>query len=97
MPRPSLLSESQVREMLSSVPHWEHVGASLQRTFTFPTFLHAMGFVNAVAIAAEAADHHPDIAIFGWNKVRLTLSTHDRGGLTELDFALASKIDTLQP
>jgi 4a-hydroxytetrahydrobiopterin dehydratase len=51
--------------------------------------------VSAVGVLAETADHHPDILIHGWNKVKITLSTHDQGGLTELDFALAAKIDAL--
>ncbi len=52
-------------------------------------------FVNRVAEAAEAANHHPDILVHGWNKVRLTLSTHSEGGLTEADFALAASLDEL--
>ena len=51
--------------------------------------------MNRVGEAAEAANHHPDILLHGWNKVRLTLSTHSEGGLTEADFALAARIDGL--
>ena len=54
-----------------------------------------MGFVNQVAEMAEAANHHPDLLIHGWNKVRLTLSTHSEGGLTDADHALARRIDEL--
>ncbi|MEX1274368.1 MAG: 4a-hydroxytetrahydrobiopterin dehydratase, partial [Bacteroidota bacterium] len=57
-------------------------------------FVHAMGFVNSVALLAEGMDHHPDIDI-RWNKVTLTLSTHSAGGLTENDFKLAKAIDGL--
>jgi 4a-hydroxytetrahydrobiopterin dehydratase len=65
------------------------------RVFEFPNFLSAVGFMNAVAVCAEVADHHPDMLIFSWNKVKISLATHDRGGLTELDFALAAKIDAI--
>ena len=54
-----------------------------------------MAFVNRVADVAQEADHHPDILIHGWNKVRLTLSTHPEGGLTDKDHALARAIDEL--
>jgi 4a-hydroxytetrahydrobiopterin dehydratase len=55
-----------------------------------------MGFANAVAICAEAAQHHPDIQVFSWNKVKISIVTHGQGGLTESDFALAAKIDAIQ-
>ena len=64
------------------------------RTFEFTDFLGAMGFVNAVAEAAEAAEHHPDIDI-RYSKVTLRLSTHDAGGLTGHDFSLAATVDAL--
>ena len=66
----------------------------ITRTFQFPDFVAAMGFVNQVAGLAEAAGHHPDIDI-RWNQVTLALTTHDVGGLTEKDFALAREIDGL--
>ena len=68
---------------------------ALERDFEFADFAAAMAFVNRVAEVAEEADHHPDIFVHGWNKVRLTLSTHDAGGLTEADHALAEAIDDL--
>jgi 4a-hydroxytetrahydrobiopterin dehydratase len=54
-----------------------------------------MEFVNSVAVEAESMDHHPDILIHGWNNVRLSITTHSKGGLTEKDFSLAVKIDVL--
>jgi Pterin-4a-carbinolamine dehydratase len=63
--------------------------------FTFADFAGAIAFVNRVAEAAEAANHHPDILVHGWKHVRLTLSTHSQGGLTDADFALAAQIDAL--
>ena len=75
---------------------WEHVGDELVTTVELHDFAAALAFVNAVAAAAEAVDHHPDIDI-RWNKVRLVLTTHSAGGLTVLDVALAAAIDRLRP
>ena len=90
------LTEEQVLLSLVNSPLWERQNNELRRQFTFPTFREAMVFVNQVAELAEAADHHPDI-IINWNKVTLSLTTHDRGGLTALDFDLAHQIDVIQP
>lgn len=73
---------------------WTVDGELLRRTFVFGDFTEAMGFVTRVAILAEKANHHPDIDI-RWNKVTLVLTTHDAGGLTENDMALAEKVDQL--
>jgi 4a-hydroxytetrahydrobiopterin dehydratase len=70
-------------------------GNSIVRELSFSDFPAAIAFVNQVAELAERANHHPDILVHGWNKVRLTLSTHSAGGLTEADFALAGEIDRL--
>ena len=74
---------------------WSQRPDVLERDFEFDDFAGAIAFVNRVAEAAEEADHHPDILIHGWNKVRLTLTTHDAGGLTEQDHAMAAAIDKL--
>ena len=74
---------------------WTQDGDALVRDFQLKDFAGAMAFVNEVAALAEDADHHPDILIHGWNKVRLTLSTHSEGGVTEKDHALAERIDAL--
>jgi 4a-hydroxytetrahydrobiopterin dehydratase len=76
-------------------PNWQHGDDELVRDYDFPDFKAAMWFVNRVADLAEERNHHPDILIHGWNKVRLTLSTHDAGGLTAADHALAEAIDEL--
>jgi len=76
--------------------NWYRHGDVLTTTVTLHDFGAALEFVNAVGTAAEAANHHPDIDI-RWNKVRLTLTTHDAGGLTLLDLALAAAIDRLTP
>ena len=88
------LSEAEVASKMGSVPQWQRSGAEISRTFQFKDFAGAMKFVNAVAAEAENADHHPDIDI-SWNKVKLALSTHSEGGLTQKDFALAAMCDKL--
>jgi 4a-hydroxytetrahydrobiopterin dehydratase len=90
------LSDSDVQERLTSVPGWERADEqSIARELKFDDFAAAIAFVNRVAAAAEEANHHPDILVYGWNKVRLTLSTHSEGGITAADFELAARIDTL--
>ena len=89
---PVLLFEADVTHELASVPGWRHEGAEIIRCFSFPSYLAGINFVNETARLAEEANHHPDIHI-GWRKVTLRLSTHSKGGLTGLDFALARRID----
>jgi 4a-hydroxytetrahydrobiopterin dehydratase len=88
------LSDANVGRALTSVPGWKLSGAAIVRTFQFKDFPAAIKFVEVVAALAEQAWHHPEIDI-RWNKVTLTLSTHDMGGLTEKDFALARQFDGL--
>ena len=86
------LKSADIRMALRSVPGWKKKGALIVRTYKFKDFVAAMKFVNAIARLAEKAWHHPDIDI-RWNKVTLALTTHDQGGLTTKDFALARKFD----
>ncbi len=86
------LTKKEIAESMKKVPGWERQGDEILRLYTFSGFITAMAFVNHVADLAETMDHHPDILI-QYRKVRLTLSTHSAGGLTELDFTLAQKID----
>jgi 4a-hydroxytetrahydrobiopterin dehydratase len=79
---------------MDDTSQWQRNGEIISRTFQFKDFPAAMKFVNAVALVAEQVQHHPDIDI-RWNKVTLALTTHDSGGLTEKDFALARKCDSL--
>jgi 4a-hydroxytetrahydrobiopterin dehydratase len=74
---------------------WRREGDAIVRDLEFADFAAAMAFANRVADAAEAANHHPDILVHGWNKVRLTLSTHSAGGVTDADHELARTIDAL--
>jgi 4a-hydroxytetrahydrobiopterin dehydratase len=88
------LEASEIEAALPTVPEWEPIPGAIARTFQFEDFPTAIAFVDQIAKLAEAAGHHPDIDI-RWNKVTLTLTTHDAGGLTEKDFALARQFDGL--
>ncbi|MGH3377256.1 MAG: 4a-hydroxytetrahydrobiopterin dehydratase [Actinoallomurus sp.] len=88
------LSEAEVERELAGTPGWERAGDTIVRTVKFKDFAEAMVFVNRVAEVAEEANHHPDITI-RWNLVTLTQSTHVAGGLTEHDFRLARRLNTL--
>jgi 4a-hydroxytetrahydrobiopterin dehydratase len=84
----AVVTDTEVEAFLEAHAGWSRDGDAISRTFAFTDFNESMGFVNRVALAAEKADHHPDIDI-RWNKVTLTLSTHSESGLTakDLDFA----------
>lgn len=86
------LTEAQIETALLAVPEWGESGDAIQRTYQFSDFVKAMSFVDQVAQAAERNRHHPDILI-RYNKVTLTLSTHDAGGITTKDFDLAKACD----
>ncbi|HYE62668.1 MAG TPA: 4a-hydroxytetrahydrobiopterin dehydratase [Phycisphaerales bacterium] len=86
------LTDGQITEALKQTPEWALVGEAIQRTYQFKDFKASIRFVTAVADAAEDDQHHPDILI-RYNRVTLTLATHDAGGITEKDFALAKKAD----
>jgi len=88
------LTAKEIKESLSTVPKWKKRGSEIVRTYEFKDFPAAIKFVSSVARLAEKAWHHPDIDI-RWNKVTLTLSTHDEGGLTAKDFDLAAKFDRM--
>lgn len=90
------LTADERAAFLADHPDWDLEGETISRTFTFADFGEAMGFVTRIALAAEAADHHPDIDI-RWNRVTLALSTHSAGALTGLDRDLASSIDGFAP
>ncbi len=88
------LNKNEVETRLKDMSGWKRDDDEIEKKFQFGDFAGAMAFVNGVAEAAEAADHHPDISI-KYNKVKLTLSTHSEGGVTEKDFALAQQIDAM--
>ena len=90
----ALLSDDEIGRRLDNLPDWRREGDSITRQFKFSDFTGSVDFVNRITPPAEEMNHHPDIEI-SWNKVDLTLSTHSEGGLTQNDFELAAKIDSL--
>ena len=86
------LSDIAIQRALGSLPGWSRRGDSLVKSFQFPSFLRGIEFVNRVARAADAADHHPDIDI-RYTRVTCTLSTHSAGGITQKDLDLAGEIE----
>lgn len=84
-------------ELLKEINQWQLIeDVSIEKILLFKDFKEAIAFVNKVAEIAETENHHPDILIFGWNKIKLSLTTHAIGGLSENDFVLASKIDLIR-
>jgi len=93
------LSQTHIADSMARVPHWRHQthedaveGDAIAREFVFADFSQAFSFMTQVALAAEKLDHHPEWSNV-YNKVKVTLSTHDAGGLTEKDFSLALVAD----
>ncbi|MEC4816130.1 MAG: 4a-hydroxytetrahydrobiopterin dehydratase [Scytonema sp. PMC 1069.18] len=89
-----LLTEAEVQEKASQLPNWTADGSKLQCTRQFNDFVQAINFVNKLVEPAESAGHHPDIEV-SYNKVKITLTTHDAGGLTQKDFDLAEVISQI--
>ena len=90
----AVLSDAAVQAALSSLPSWKRNGLAIERTFEFADFKLAMAFVNKIAEAAETAGHHPDIDI-RYNKVKMSLVSHDSGGVTERDVQMATRISQI--
>ena len=88
------LTDAELKTFLSDMEGWTFLANAIHRDFTVPGFRAAIAFVNRVADRAESAGHHPDIEIH-YNRVYLSLSSHDAGGVTEKDVALAAEIDLL--
>ena len=89
-----LMSEDDIASRLED-SDWQREGDEIVRNLKFDDFAGAMAYVNRVADAAEEANHHPDILVHGWNKVKLSLTNHSAGGLTDADFQMARRIDDL--
>jgi 4a-hydroxytetrahydrobiopterin dehydratase len=89
------LGEEEAARLAADVPEWEREGnQKLRRTFEFPNFRDAFGFVARAALVAEAEFHHPDIEL-GWGRAAFELTTHAASGLTRNDFVMAAKLDQL--
>ena len=94
MSRPLLLPPGEIAARLELLPGWASSGGALRREFVFDDFPEAFGFMTRVAFAAEKLDHHPEWSNV-WNRVTVALSTHDAGGVTDLDFQLAHVMQRL--
>jgi len=90
-----LLSEAAVSEALTGHPGWSHADDALHRSFEFENFVEAFGFMASVALISEKLDHHPDWRNV-YNKVWIAVSTHDRGGVTDIDLDFVARVDGLK-
>jgi 4a-hydroxytetrahydrobiopterin dehydratase len=86
------LTDDQVTTALAALPGWTREGDAITKTFKFARFADGIAFVQRVAVSADAMDHHPDIDI-RYTKIRIALSTHDAGGITDSDVKLAGEIE----
>ncbi len=89
------MEANEVETRIGSTDGWRVDGDALQKKFEFANFAESLAFVNKVGEIAESSDHHPDIT-FGWGYAELRTMTHDRGGITDVDFALVEKIDRIE-
>ncbi|MFS8838610.1 MULTISPECIES: 4a-hydroxytetrahydrobiopterin dehydratase [unclassified Synechococcus] len=94
MSRPVKLSEAEVQAKLENLPGWSLQDGKLHRQFQFRSFVEAFGWMSSVALVAESMGHHPEWTNV-YNRVRVDLTTHDAGGITELDFTLAQRMNEL--
>ena len=90
-----LLGSSEINVMLNKLIDWKLDNKTIVKEFVLKDFKSALTFINSVGDVAEGMNHHPDIFIHSWNKVRFTISTHSEGGITDKDFDLAEKIEQL--
>ena len=89
----SLLKSMELDSKLSDLQGWNYKNRQIGKLYELNNFKEALSFVNKIGDAAEAMNHHPDIFLHSWNKVKITISTHSEGGVTEKDFILANKIE----
>ncbi len=88
------LPDAEITAALAALPGWSYQAGKLHREFTFQDFIAAWGFMSSCALAAEAMNHHPDWSNV-WNRVRVELMTHDAGGVTQNDLALARRMNEI--
>jgi 4a-hydroxytetrahydrobiopterin dehydratase len=90
------LSQTEIDQKIQAIPQWQQSAQTIKRTFKFKNFVEAIAFVNQLVEPSETAGHHPDLTI-SYNQVIVSLTSHDAGGLTDKDFALAKTISNLAP
>ena len=91
-----LLSSEEIKEKLEILNGWFYIDGSIVKEFKLKSFSDAVAFLVKVGFEAEKMEHHPDLLLHSWNKLKITLSTHSEGGVTENDFNLAQTIDTIR-
>lgn len=96
MTHPTAVGDKEASRLLQDLPGWalDPGGKSISKSYSFANYYETIAFVNATAWVSHRADHHPDLGV-GYNKCKVTYSTHSVGGLSELDFECASRIETL--
>jgi 4a-hydroxytetrahydrobiopterin dehydratase len=92
----TLLTQDEIAKNLTTLSGWIKGRNEIAKEYQFKDFAEALSFVNKVGAEAERTNHHPDIFIHSWNKVKITISTHSEGGITKKDFQLAEKIEGLK-
>ncbi len=90
----ALLDEAEIESRLAGIDGWEREGEAIAKTFDRGDFVGSVKFIDAIVEPAEEMNHHPDLSV-SWNKVRISITNHAQGGLTENDFELAKRIDAL--
>jgi Pterin-4a-carbinolamine dehydratase len=89
------LNNSEIKERLKKISGWKVEGIYLVKKLKFDNFVSAVNFINKIVPIAEELEHHPDLELKNYNELTIKITTHDEGGITELDFELAEKIDKL--
>lgn len=89
------LSDTEIAEKLAALPGWQHEGNAITKEFVMGGFTEATQFITKLAAPADAMDHHPDIQLYRYKRVKIMLTTHSAGGITQNDFDLAVKIEAL--
>lgn len=91
----SILSQSEIDDNIKELDGWSTDYKNISKEYIFENFVQAISFVLKVGFEAEKIDHHPDILLHSWNKVKIILSTHSENGVTKKDFDLAKRIKNL--
>ena len=97
MAKPTKLSKRKIEQGLAKLSGWKRDRATLTKEFTLSSFTGAARFITKIAPIANRMDHHPDLQLYRYKRVKILLTTHDIGGITQKDFELAAKIDALAP
>ena len=95
MPKDTPFTDAQVAEQLRQLPGWSVESGMLARRYATDGWPTTLMLVNAIGFLAEAADHHPDILVHGWNRLRLSLSTHSQGRIPQADLDMARRLNAL--